>query len=203
VNGEKKNQAAIFWEYCRNAREIGSIVTDSTTCVNTLLRGVPFPRTEIIIEFGSASGKVSREIIKRKRPETLFISFEKNRNLHGQLKENLTGENVYLLNEDAFACKKVITDVFGLKEKSIDCIVSTLPCSCIDFDGLLRRSVLPVLKETGCFVQYTHTLSLLKGFSLEDMLGEHFTDLHSDFVLRNIPPALVYTCRAPRTIRRK
>jgi phospholipid N-methyltransferase len=198
VKGKKTSPTAIFREYLRNAREIGSIVNDSKSCVNSLLRKIPFPGTDVLLEFGSASGTVTREIIKRKRPDTLFISFEKNVRLHGQLEKSLTGENVFLINEDAFACGKVLNDTFGLKDGSIDCIVSTLPCSSIDFDGLLHRSVLPALKETGFFVQYTHTLSVLKGFNLEKLLADHFSDIQSDFVLRNVPPALVYTCRAPR-----
>ena len=69
----------IFKEYCGNVREIGSIVPDSRTCVNSLLKYVPFGTAEIIVEYGSASGAVTREIIKRKRPETVFVVFEKTR----------------------------------------------------------------------------------------------------------------------------
>jgi phospholipid N-methyltransferase len=162
--------------------------------VNSLLRRAPFATAKVIVEFGSASGSVTREIIRRKRPETVFISFEKNPRLHGPLAARTTGENVFLLNEDAFKCRKVLADVFGIVEKGVDCIVSTLPCSCFDFDSLVRRSVLPLLKDNGHFIQYTHTLTLLKGFSLKRLLRRHFTSLHSDLVLLNIPPALVYTC---------
>ncbi|MGO8705870.1 MAG: class I SAM-dependent methyltransferase [Candidatus Brocadiia bacterium] len=188
-----------FREYCRNVKEIGSIVPDSRSCVNSLLRMAPFATAKVIVEFGAASGAVTREIIRRKRPGTIFISFEKNPRLHGPLEASTKGENVFLVNEDVFNCPKVLADVFGILEKGVDCIVSTLPCSCMDFDGLLRHSVLPVLKDNGHFIQYTHTLTLLKGFNLKRFLGKHFATLHSDLVLFNIPPALVYTClRAPR-----
>ncbi|MBN1382703.1 MAG: hypothetical protein JXA41_13610 [Deltaproteobacteria bacterium] len=189
-----ERQLRFFREYCRNAKGIGAFVPDSKSCVDSLLRQVPFASAEVILEFGSASGAVSREIIKRKQPETLFISFEKNTNFYGPLRESIRGENVFLLNEDVFDCAKVINDIFGIKGKSIDGIVSTLPCSCLDFDLLIRRSVLPILKEQGVFVQYMHTLSLLKGFNLEKSLMKFFLHLHSDLVLLNIPPALVYTC---------
>jgi phospholipid N-methyltransferase len=159
----------------------------------------PFATAKVIVEFGAASGAVTREIIRRKRPGTIFISFEKNPRLHGPLEASTKGENVFLVNEDAFDCRKVLADVFGILEKGVDCVVSTLPCSCLDFDGLVRHSVLPVLKDNGHFIQYMHTLTLLKGFNLKRFLGKHFTTLYSDFVLLNIPPALVYTClRIPR-----
>lgn len=187
-------QLRFFKEYCKNFKEIGSVVSDSKTCVNSLLRFVPFDTAKVIVEFGSASGAVTREIIKRKRPETVFISFEKNPTMHAALKKNIQSENVYLVNENVFDCKKVLWNDFSIKEKSVDCIVSTLPCSCMDFDGLIKQAVLPVLKEKGYFVQYMHTLSLLKGFNLKRSLEKYFTLPHSDFVLCNIPPALVYTC---------
>ena len=183
-----------FREYCRTGREIASIVPDSRSCVNSLLRMTPFGTAKVIVEFGSGTGTVTHEIIRRKRPGTIFISFEKNPRLHGPLKASTKGENVFLVNEDAFECRKVLADVFGILEKSVDCIVSTLPCSCFDFDSLVRHSVLPVLKDNGHFIQYTHTLTLLKGFNLKRLLRKHFNSLHSDFVLLNIPPALVYTC---------
>jgi phospholipid N-methyltransferase len=156
----------------------------------------PFATAKVIVEFGSARGAVTREIIRRKKPGTIFISFEKNPRLHGPLKANATGENVFLVNEDVFNCRKVLADVFGILEKGVDCIVSTLPCSCLDFDGLVRHSVLPLLKDEGHFIQYMHTLSMLKGFRLKRFLGKYFTDLQSDLVLFNLPPALVYSCHS-------
>jgi phospholipid N-methyltransferase len=191
-----EQQLRFFKEYCRDAKGIGAFMPDSKTCVDSLLRQVPFATAEVIMEFGAASGAVTREIIKRKQPETLFISFEKNANLYEPLKESVWGENFFLLNEDVFDCVKVLNDIFGIKGKSVDCIVSTLPCSCLDFDRLIRQSVLPILKEKGDFVQYMHTLSLLKGFSLEKSLMNYFPHMHPDLVLLNVPPALVYACHA-------
>jgi phosphatidylethanolamine/phosphatidyl-N-methylethanolamine N-methyltransferase len=191
----RRSSLRIFREFCRNFNEIGSIVPDSRTCIDSLLRRVPFDTAKVIVEFGSASGAVTREIIKRKKPDTIFISFEKNANLHGHLIKSLKGENSFLIHEDAFNCLRVLNDSFGIKEKSVDCIVSTLPCSCFDFDSLVRRSVLPALSENGQFIQYMHSLSLLKGFSLGHFLKKHFTQRHSDFVFRNIPPTFVYTCQ--------
>jgi phosphatidylethanolamine/phosphatidyl-N-methylethanolamine N-methyltransferase len=183
-----------FREYCRNVRDIGSIVPDSSACVSALLRGVPFASAGVIVEFGSASGAVTREIIKRKKPGTLFISFEKNVNLHRSLQETIKGENVFLVNDNALNTRKVLSDVFGIGERGVDCVISTLPCSCFDFDGLVRESVLPLLKENGRFIQYMHTLSRLKGFDLDKVLRKYFTGREADLVLLNIPPALVYTC---------
>ncbi|MDD2772470.1 MAG: hypothetical protein PHP45_02125 [Elusimicrobiales bacterium] len=75
----------------------------------------------------------------------------------------------------------------------MDCIISTLPCSSIDFEAFLRLSVLPLLKKDGVFVQYMHTLSFLRGFRLRPVLEKHFAAVDSELVLSNIPPTMVYT----------
>ena len=92
---------------------------DSKTCVASLLRRVPFNSAKVIVEFGSATGTVTREIIKRKKPETIFISFEKNENLHGHLIKSIKGENSFFINEDAFDCLRILNDSFGIKKKAL------------------------------------------------------------------------------------
>jgi phospholipid N-methyltransferase len=186
-------------EYCRNLRSIGSIVPESKVCVDALLASVPFDTAGIILEFGAASGAVTREIISRKRPDTSLISFEINGAFHSHLTRTLQGLNVFHVHADMARCGRELVDKLGVEGRSVDCIVSTLPCSSLDFDDILRRSVLPVLKDDGVFIQYMHTLSLLKGFRLGPILRRHFGSVRSEFVFRNLPPALVYACRAPRT----
>lgn len=185
-------------EYWRNIRGIGSLMPDSRVCVDALLAHVPFGSAKIIVECGAASGAVTREIIRRKRPETLLISFEKNAMLHSLLQSSSRGRNVAHVNADIFTCPSVLSAAFGVTGAEVDCIVSTLPCSCLDVDGLLRTAVLPVLADDGVFIQYMHTLSVLKGFRLGPILRKHYGSVHSQFVLRNLPPTLVYACRIPR-----
>ena len=186
-------------EYWRNIRGIGSLMPDSRVCVDALLAHVPFGSAKIIVECGAASGAVTREIIRRKRPETLLISFEKNAMLHSLLQSSSRGRNVAHVNADIFTFPSVLSAAFGVTGAEVDCIVSTLPCSCLDVDGLLRTAVLPVLADDGVFIQYMHTLSVLKGFRLGPILRKHYSSVRSEFVLRNLPPTLVYACRIPRT----
>ena len=185
----------LFKEYCRNVKEIGTVMPDSMACIDSLLDQAPFSTARAIVEFGTASGAVTREIIKRKRPATLFISFEKNKNLYRQLKGRVEGENVFLVNEDVFNCRNVLKDRFGLGEESVDCIVSTLPCSSIGFEALVRDTVVPLLKQTGHFVQYMHLLSLFKLYTPNKSLKAGFNFITSDLVWMNVPPVIVYKCR--------
>ncbi len=185
-----------FWnEYLRNFREIGTIGPDSAGCVNGLLKAVPFESAELILEYGAASGSVTREILKRKNPASTLICFEKNHTFYNLLGKTVRGRNVFVVNDDVFNAANILSSRFEITDGGVDCIISTLPCSSMQFGELLQKSVLPLLKEDGIFVQYMHTVSALKGFRLRPVLRKYFSRIDSDFVFFNIPPALVYTCR--------
>jgi phospholipid N-methyltransferase len=185
-----------FWnEYLRNFREIGTIGPDSAGCVNGLLKAVPFESAELILEYGAASGSVTREILKRKNPDSTLICFEKNHTFYNLLDKTVRGRNVFVVNDDVFNAANILSSRFEIMDGSVDCIISTLPCSSLKFEELLRKSVVPLLKDDGIFVQYMHTVSALKGFRLRPVLRKYFSRIDSDFVFLNLPPALVYTCR--------
>jgi phospholipid N-methyltransferase len=185
-------------QYVRNARQIGAIGPDSTACVNGLLKSVQFESAKLIVEFGAASGAVTREILRRKDPASRLICFEKNAAFYDNLKRTLPARNVSILPDDVFDAAQVLSSRFGIPERSVDCIISTLPCSSMRFAELLDKAVLPLLAEEGVFVQYMHTVSVLKGFRLRPILGRQFSRVESDIVFLNIPPALIYTCRRGR-----
>jgi phospholipid N-methyltransferase len=202
-NGRQNVYFTFLKEYFRNFKEIGSVVPDSQVCFNSLLKHVPFDSAKTILEFGSGSGTVTREIMKRKRKETVFISFEKNPTFYDRLKENVGGDNFYAFKRDVFQSPRVLMQEAQLVNGEVDCIVSTLPCSSLRFDSLLRNAVLPLLREDGCFVQYVHSVSVLKGFRLKPLLSRYFSSIKAEFVLRNIPPVLIYTCSRTKTAARQ
>ncbi len=181
-------------QYVRNAREIGAIGPDSAACVNMLLKSVPFGSARLIVEFGAASGAVTREILRRMDPASSLFCFEKNPFFYDALRRRFSGRNVFIIPDDVFDATPVLSSRFHIPKRSADCIISTLPCSSMQFSGLLEKAVIPLLADEGVFVQYMHTVSVLKGFRLRPILGQYFARIESDVVIRSIPPAIVYTC---------
>ncbi|MDL1874483.1 hypothetical protein FBQ85_04830 [Cytophagia bacterium CHB2] len=188
-------------EYVHNFREIGSIGPDSAVCVNILLKAIPFESAEVILEYGSGSGAVTMEILRRKKPWSTFICFEKNNTFYHQLRKTISGRNVFVVHDDAFNSAEILWSRFGIPSGSLDCIISTLPCSLLKFDELLQNAVLPLLKKEGIFIQYMYTVSTLKGFRLQPVLRKYFSQIDSDFVFFNLPPTLIYTCRGRADMR--
>ncbi len=191
-----RNGYFLFLVEClRNYREIGTIAPDSPTCVRTLLKSVPFKSASLILEYGAASGAVTRGILKRKSPGSRFIIFEKNRVFFENLGGTVRGRDVIVLNEDVFDAVRVLSGRFAIRKRSVDCIISTLPWSLMPFDDLMEGSVKPLLKKDGVFIQYMHATAILRGSRLKPVLETHFTRVESGFVFLNLPPAFVYTCR--------
>lgn len=185
----------IFNQYIKNHRQIGTISPDSITCVNGLLEHVPFASADLIIEFGAATGTVSREILRRKRSGCTLICFEKNLAFHRLLSKTIAGPNLYIVQGDVFDAPDILSARFGIRDRTVDCIVSTLPCSSMPYEKLLHTAIIPLLKENGLLVQYMHVISFLKGYRLRPILMKHFRRIHSVVVVRNLPPALIYNCR--------
>jgi phospholipid N-methyltransferase len=181
-------------ECAKNIRQIGTIAPDSAACVKGLLKAVPFRTADIILEFGSASGAVSHEILRRKKSNSKLFCFEKNPLFCRHLGKTINRKDAFIVNEDVFHATRVLSSRFSLKERSVDCIISTLPCSLIEIEKLMRVSVLPLLKEKGVFIQYMYTASILKGFRLMPTLRKYFNRIESDLVLLNIPPVVIYSC---------
>ena len=189
------NKLNFLKEYWTNTRDTGSIVPDSDILVEALLEHAPIRSAKKIIEYGPASGAVTRQIIKRMHAKAALICVEKNRNFYGELVKNVSGENVMLVHDDALEWARRSAASCGLRPGEADCIISTLPCSSINFEAFLQVSVLPLLRKGGVFIQYMHTVSLFKGFRLRPILERHFSAVGSGLVLANVPPTLVYTAK--------
>jgi len=190
---------AFLMEYARHFKEVGSVVPDSAVCLRRMVERIPFDTADTILEFGAGSGTVTREILKRKRPDTRFFSFEKNAVFYQRLKGCLEAENFHALQRDVFRSPRILGRELGDAAGAVDCILSTLPCSSIRFEELVRSAVLPLLKPGGCFIQYMHTLSVLKGFRAKPFLQGCFSQVETDLVWRNIPPVFIYACYGPKS----
>lgn len=182
-------------EYFNHTRDTGSILPDSGALVTALLKHAPLASSKKILEYGPASGAVTREIIKRMGAETGLVCVEKNGRFYGELVRNVSRKNVILVHADACGWARRSAGRCGIRGGDVDCIISTLPCSSMDFESFLRLSVLPLLAEGGVFVQYMHTVSVFKGFRLEPILLRYFGSVTSEFVFSNVPPTFVYTAR--------
>ncbi len=188
---------ALFWRgYLTDPLTVASVAPDSRWCVDALLRHSNVDTADVILEFGSASGSVTRQIVARKKPSALLICVEMHAPFVYWLTRSIKHDRCRIVYQDIFDSDRGLRQL-GIEDHNVDCIISTLPCTNIPFDRLIRERVRPYLKPDGVFVQYMHVLSYLRGMFPRRILETHFQHVISEVVSLNLPPAVVYSSTHP------
>lgn len=179
-----KEQALI--QHIKNFRTSGTLMPSSPRLVKRLVDGVDFATARNIVELGPGDGCVTREILRRMRPDARLLSLEVNPVFVEQCR--LIGDPRLTVRQACASTLPAILDEEGISEA--DAVVSSLPLGLMDddlVDRILEGSHAS-LRPHGRFVQYQYTLSQ---FARVQTL---YPSVALGFTPFNVPPAFVYTC---------
>lgn len=139
-----------------------------------------------IVELGVGTGCVTRELLKRMRPDARLISLEINEIFVEQCR-SIRDERLVLRHSCATLLSQVLEEE-GLD--GVDAVVSSLPLTLMNHDVVDRivESSCECLRPGGKFLQYQYSLKHLP------TLNRHFGDVHVGFMPYNVPPAFVFEC---------
>ena len=133
-------------------------------------------------------GIITQGILQQARPDAQIVCLEINKKFCDSLNERFETERLTVVNAEAISLARQLA-LLGLEKA--DCIVSGLPFR--NFHAPLKedvlRSVASSLHRNGAFVLFQYTNGL------DELLAAHFRTVKRHFVLRNVPPAFVYTCK--------
>ncbi|MGH7689651.1 MAG: class I SAM-dependent methyltransferase, partial [Gemmatimonadaceae bacterium] len=155
--------------------------------VDRLLRGIDFSRARDIVELGVGTGCVTREILRRMRPDARLLSLEINPEFVAMARQRMPDPRLTLHTACASALPSILADegIVG-----VDAVVSSLPLRIMNQDVVDR--ILDVSRESlhpdGRFHQYQYSLSHY------EKLAHRYADVGVRFTFRNTPPAFVYEC---------
>jgi len=154
--------------------------------VDRLLAKIDFANAAVIVEFGIGNGCVTREILRRMRPDARLISLEINPafvDVGRRIRDPRLSVRL--------SCASALGDI--LRDEGIDrvdAVVSSLPLS-IMREEIVDR-ILDVsrasLSPDGRFHQYQYSLSQYH------KLAHRYRNVGVGFTFRNAPPAFVYEC---------
>lgn len=152
-----------------------------------MIASVDFNSAKCIVELGAGNGCITREIIKRLKPETTLISFELNPTFCEKFLQ-FSQPNVHIVNDSAEKIGEYL-EKYGFEKA--DYIISALPLT--NFPMQLKEAILDesvrTLKKGGIFMQFQYLTTVKK------LLRSRFKKVKIGFVPANIPPAFVYTCK--------
>lgn len=167
---------------------IGSITPSSKYLCSSMLKNINFEGCNTIVEYGAGTGIFTKEIIKRKRNDTLFISFEINDELFDKIKKlHAPQNNIYIIKDSA---ENLSLYLNKLGKHEVDNVISGLPFAVLPVEKskAIIKNTFEVLKVGGEFTTFQYSLQFLK------TIKKYSSKVKMGIQLFNIPPAFIYYC---------
>jgi phospholipid N-methyltransferase len=179
--------------FFRHGRKIASFAPSSRFMARKVADGIDWDQAKCIVELGAGTGPITKEIVKRVRPQTKVLVIELDPTLCGRLKARFQNvSNLDVVHGDATQFDKLLADR-GIHQ--VDHVLSGLPLPSFPED--LRHSVIKTSARTlathGTFRQLT-VMPLI----YYKLYARYFEDVRFRFVPLNLPPGGVYVCRGFR-----
>lgn len=178
------NRLALFQEFLKNPRQIGSIISSSHFLEWRLVENAGIDSARTIVELGPGTGGTTRAILKAMTRRSKLLSIERNPHLH-TLVSRIEDERLIAHLGDANGLKKILSG-YGLNAP--DVLISGIPFSTMSHDSgsQIVEAISSVLAPGGRFVAYQ--VSKRVAYLCRPILGPG----HMEVELFNIPPVRVY-----------
>jgi phospholipid N-methyltransferase len=167
---------------------LGSVIPSSSFLVNDLMNQIAWDRARVLVEFGPGVGTITREILKRMRPDATLLVIELNDDFVEYLGDNLRDPRLRIVHGSAVDVRHILAEN-GLAPA--DCIISSIPYS--NMPETLRRKIVTesrhALKAQGSLLVFQYTGTVLP------CLKSCFGSVKQGFQLWNILPARIFHCR--------
>lgn len=165
-------------------KQVGAILPTSSVTAK-VMASVINPESGLkVLELGPGTGAITKAILKRIPAERL-VSVEFSTPFYNHLTASFPG--VHFINGDAFDLDKALGD---LRHETFDCVISAIPLLNFPMSGRMSlvESLLERIPAGRPIVQISYG-----PISPVAAKPESYTIKHLHFVVRNIPPAQLWT----------
>ena len=166
---------------------LGSIVPSSRFLVKDLMSEIDWDRARVLVEFGPGVGTITREVLKRMRPDAVLVVIELNEEFVHYLGATIRDPRLRIVHGSAAHVRRILAEQ-GLAPA--DCIISGLPYSLLPEE--LRKEIVAesrqALKAEGSLLVFQFSPSVLP------YLKSSFSSVKLGFQLLNILPARIFHC---------
>ncbi len=192
-----------FNESIKSFSTTASVVPSSPYLARALMRSIDFSRAKSIVEVGVGTGAVTRELLRRMRPDAKLYALDINPRFIAFLRRTIDDPRLAPIAGSAEDLGAILAER-GVRQA--DAIVSSLGLSMMTKP--LRERILGEMRQClrpgGVFsqFQYLHARHAprylnffgVEAFCEEKLLRQYFKRIALHNVLRNFLPATVYTC---------
>jgi phospholipid N-methyltransferase len=166
---------------------LGSVLPSSPFLVKHLMSRIDWNRARVLVEFGPGVGTITREVLKRMRPDAVLLAIELNEEFVEYLNTTLRDPRVRVVHGSAKHVRRILAE-HGLARA--DYIISSIPYSLLPETA--RREIVAesrhALKAEGSLLVFQYNRTLLP------YLKSSFSTVRLNIQLLNILPALVFHC---------
>lgn len=180
-----------LFQYIVNPRTVGAILPSSRYLGDKMVEGIDFKKAAYIVEYGPGTGVFTKKLLEKRRPETIILLVEQNKEFYLLMKEKLKDEkNVFIVNGSAENSSQYAKD-YGMPYA--DYVISGLPFASLpkSVSANILLDTVKILKRDGEFIAFQYT-TFKKTF-----FEQFFTKIDVKRELRNVPPAYVFNCSMP------
>lgn len=190
MNGTQTSEDSVFVfarNFFRNPKMLGSVIPSSKYLVSGLLQNVDWANARVIVELGPGVGTITREILKRMRPDAVLLAFEINDEFVRHLGQTIDDPRLRVMHRSG---AEVLDALQELHLGKADYAIAGIPFSIMTEED--RTSVLrnchEALREGGVMLVYQFSGRVRA--DLEKLYGR----VHRVFEPRNILPAQLFHC---------
>lgn len=173
--------------FLKSPSMLGSVIPSSPFLVKDMLAQIDWNRARVVVEFGPGIGTITREALKRMRPDAVLIVIELNEDFVRYLRDAIRDPRLRVVHESAANVRRILAKQGFV---SADYIISSIPCSLMP--GPLRQQIViesrRALNEEGSLLLFQYNRTLLP------YLNSSFSSVKQNFQLFNILPALIFHC---------
>lgn len=190
-------------EALRDIQKTASLVPSSRYLVRAMLAPLPLAAADCVVEFGPGTGAMTRALLEALPPTGRLLCFEVNPRFCAYIHETFSDPRLELVEGSA---TRLRTELAARGLTTVDAAVSSLGLTVMAEKE--REAVVQGLVEslgpTGMFTQFQYLHSLLphlqwgngqmQQFRAAQFLQRYFSQVTTEVVWRNLPPALVVVC---------
>jgi phospholipid N-methyltransferase len=190
-----------FQESLKSMRSTAAVFPSSKYLTRALLSPIDFGRARVVVELGPGTGAVTTEILKRMRPDATLYAIDNNMNFIRHLSRCCRDSRMIAVHGGA---EHLLRELRSRGAYRADAVVSSLGLT--SMESAVRTSIVTqawtCLKAGGVLTQYQYVPNgRVRKFNERSFLYSFFGEVRTEYVLRNLPPACVYSCkRAHRAV---
>lgn len=187
--------STIFRQFVTKPREVGAIRRSSPALGVAMAEAVRWPANAAVIEAGPGDGAITEHLLAAKPAGTPFLAVELNEMCAHALERRIPDLRV-VVDDLANLCAICANEEVG----DVGAVVATLPWSVIpeDKQTSMLEAILETLGPDGqlLFYIYIQALPFWRRSPFARLLHASFETIeHGSVVWKNVPPAVVFSCR--------